>query len=139
MSKLTVQNVVDKLNKTEYPLRIDPEFAKELKEAGLVVVYGHSDDLIEFEGAIYDELGAGDGTQFLISPDGVLCDRDQLDTDEELEKWLNNKKIAKTITSFWYKDDISWQYETDLVHQVFEVVEYDDIFCKALVFDLNQF
>jgi hypothetical protein len=38
------------LDGSEYPLHINKEIKELLKSAGLVVVYGASDDLMEFDG-----------------------------------------------------------------------------------------
>ena len=37
------------------------------KDSGLVIVYGASDDLMEFEGAIEDEIGCYDGDTIHIT------------------------------------------------------------------------
>ena len=44
---------------------------QEAKENGLVIVYGASDDLMEFDGAIYDEGGCFDGGRVYFDRDGV--------------------------------------------------------------------
>ncbi len=49
------------LDGTEYPLYIAKETTDRAGELGIVIVYGGSDDLMEFEGAWYGELGAYGG------------------------------------------------------------------------------
>lgn len=58
------------LNNSVYPFRIHKDFIDAAKEAGLVIVYGASDDLMEFEGAIRDELGAYEGATAYLTPLG---------------------------------------------------------------------
>lgn len=41
-------------------------------DAGLVVVFGYSDDNVEFRGAIDEEVGAWNGTTIHVTPDGLL-------------------------------------------------------------------
>ena len=53
--------------------RVESETAK---EAGLIVVYGYSDDNVEFRGAIDDEVGAWEGTTVYLTPAGVLQEPD---------------------------------------------------------------
>jgi hypothetical protein len=60
---------------------------------GLVIVYGASDDLVELEGGIADELGANNGTKFWVTPKGLLEDFDQL-CEERNEKGLRRRGAA---------------------------------------------
>lgn len=70
------------LNGREYRNEITREEAAEAKAAGLVVVYGASDDLMEFEGAIRDELGCYDGGTAFVDKKGLL-DRGQIDDGDD--------------------------------------------------------
>lgn len=106
------------------------------KAAGLVVVYGASDDLMEFEGAFRDEVGCYDGGLALVDRDGVL-DRDQIDDgdDEAIVEYVTRKKTARTIEALWDPGDgYSWQYRTDIPHATFEVVEDGEPYCRGIVF-----
>ena len=60
----------DKLNGRAYRDSFD-DVKQEAKENGLVIVYGASDDLMEFDGAIYDEGGCFDGGRVYFDRDGV--------------------------------------------------------------------
>lgn len=44
-----------RLDGAEYPLRPSRELLAEAKAAGLVIVYGASDDLMEFDGAMKEQ------------------------------------------------------------------------------------
>ena len=50
-----------KLRICEYRYELTKEQEKEAKELGLVVVFGASDDLMEFRGALDEEFGCPDG------------------------------------------------------------------------------
>lgn len=104
------------------------------KAAGLVVVYGASDDLMEFEGAIYDELSAYDGTVAYLTPSGLLtndCENDDCPHYDKL------KKLAATIRAIWDGGNgYSWTFETAIPHATFEITEDGDPFCKGIVFRL---
>ena len=52
---------------------ITSEGARAAKDAGLVVVYGYSDDNVEFSGAIDEEVGAYEDTTIYITKDGWSC------------------------------------------------------------------
>lgn len=66
---LTKEAFATRFDGTEYPLRISREDKQAMKDLGLVVVYGASDDLMELDGAIYDEVPAP-GTTYI--KDGAL-------------------------------------------------------------------
>ncbi len=51
------KELAKKLDKTQYPFTLSLEEVKYCKENDIVVVFGNSDDLMEFDGAIYEELG----------------------------------------------------------------------------------
>tara|TARA_B100000700_G_scaffold71271_1_gene79235 strand:- start:3790 stop:4215 length:426 start_codon:yes stop_codon:yes gene_type:complete len=140
---MNIESVAKELNNTEYPLRISKEKREELKAAGIVIIFGSSDDLVSFVGAIYDEVDAYNGTDILLGKNGIVFDRESLeiDTDEELEEWLNNKKSAKLIKAIWNNGEYSWILETEIPHETFDILENvktGEKNCKALVINLNN-
>lgn len=60
------------LNGREYRKEITEEEVAQAKQSGLVVVYGASDDLMEFCGAIHDEVGCFDGWIAYLNSEGLL-------------------------------------------------------------------
>lgn len=128
-----------KLNNIEYPVRIDTETIEQAKADGLVIVYGASDDLMEFAGAIHDEVGCYDGGKALIDKEGLLPDRENIEDDDELEDFFQRKNNARTIEALWCKEEgYSWTYKTDIPHANFEVKEDDETYCKGIIFSLND-
>ena len=73
---MTKKELAEKLNGTEYTgSRIfSEEILQEAKESGLVIVYGVSDDLMEFEGAFEDEGGCFCGGTVYFDLNGVSQD-----------------------------------------------------------------
>lgn len=59
---MTIKEFAKSINRREHEYQ---QFTKEelqiAKENKWVIIYGHSDDLMELEGAIYDEAGVFDG------------------------------------------------------------------------------
>ena len=113
-----------------------PMFSKEeiaiAEENGFVIVYGMSDDLIEFEGSIYDEYGCYDGGDVWFNSDGVV-DEPATTTD----RW---------IKAFWCDDNakdencglITWSYQTDIPHEDFMIYDDDEPYCRGIVFSIND-
>ncbi|HEX7906795.1 MAG TPA: hypothetical protein VF534_01700 [Paraburkholderia sp.] len=125
------------LNNRTYPLRIPKDITEAAKAFGLVIVYGASDDLMEFEGAIYDELGANDGTTAYVDSKGLLPSRESIDDDGVLKDYFAREPHAKPIEALWASEgDYSWTFKTDIPHETFEIVEDGEPYCRGIVFAL---
>ena len=118
MSKEELAKMIDN---RQYGYDTFKDVIETAEENGLVILYGASDDLAEFEGAIYDEAGCFDGGDIYITKDGV--------SEEETEN---------LITAIWDKDDIAWQYETDIPHATFRIMEDDEVYCIGIVFCIDD-
>jgi hypothetical protein len=115
------------------------------KENNLVVVFGYSDDNMELRGAIDEEIGCYNGATVILTKDGIF---DNFECEEGCKYFKQAQQSAtasgKTIRAVWCPKDAngkviaSWAYETDIPHAVFNVVEYDEIYCKGIVFSLND-
>lgn len=137
---ITIEEVVAALNGVEYPVNIEkdfPDLNRRMKEAGIVVVYGASDDNMEFEGAISDEVGCYNGGFAYLNTSGMLvneCDNDECPYFEKI------KAKAAKIEAIWCedtsKDGYSWTYKTDIPHATFDVVEEGEKYCRGIVFRL---
>jgi hypothetical protein len=109
------------------------------KAAGLVIVFGASDDLMELEGAIRDEFGCYDGGTALIDAIGLLPDRENIEDDDELKAYFKRKPLARRIEALWCKEDgYSWTYSTDIPHATFDVLDGEDHYCRGIVFALAE-
>ena len=117
------------INGREYGYEPFRDVRKVAKEAGLVIVSGASDDLMEFDGAIYDEGGCFDGGKVYFDHDGVSQD---------------DSKRANYIEAFWCDKTafdengniIAWTYKTDIPHETFMIYEDGAPYCRGIVFDL---
>jgi len=138
-TSITKESIANALTGSEYGYNGDfnkrlSEQASKAEEAGLLIVYGHSDDLMEFDGAFRDEIGADGGTVANLDRNGVLH-RDQCDTDDEIADFTIRKRASRTIEAVWGEDSISWQYRTEIPHATFDVMEDGEVFCRGLVID----
>lgn len=144
-TKTPAQELAAMLDMSEYPTRPSKEVIEFAKANGLVIVYGASDDLIEFEGAIRDEGYVYDGGTVRLDVEGLLPDNaDDLDTDEERARYYYRGGKSKTIEALWCDEvnggGFTWAYRTDIAHETFEVMDGDEPYCRGIVFalaDLN--
>lgn len=130
------------LNGREYRIEISDSEEALAKAAGLVVVFGASDDLMEFRGAISDELGAYDGTTARVSPIGLLPSWESVDKEDEdaAEAYFKAKLGGfREIKALWDSGDgYSWTFKTDIPHSTFEIVEDGEPYCRGIVFKLSD-
>ena len=137
---MDAKELAAKLNGREYCREITDEEVRQAKEAGLVVVFGASDDLIEFRGAIRDEGDCYDGGTVLIDTKGVLPSWDEAsESEESAQEYFERKAKARTITALWAKEPgYSWTYKTDIPHETFEIVEDGEPYCRGIVFNIGD-
>lgn len=121
------------LDGSEYGDECSVEFEAMLKANGLVAVFGASDDLMEFRGAIHDEVGCYSGGVAYLNADGILendCNKD------DCPYFVRAKLSARTIEARWDVDGFSWKYETAIPHVKFVINEDGETYCEGIVFEL---
>lgn len=107
------------------------------KTHGLLVIFGASDDLMEFRGAAHDEFNCFDGGTALIDARGMLPERDNIEEDGELKDFFARQPDAKQVEALWAAEgDHSWTYRTDVPHATFEIVEDGEPYCRGIVIDV---
>lgn len=114
---------------------ITDEQVKIARDNGLVVLFGASDDLVELEGAIRDEVGAYGDNNLVLFYKGDLYST-QCEADECPHEMAIQDK-CKTIKAI-FGGDISWTYETEIPHETFDIYEGDEIYCRGLVFSVED-
>lgn len=128
------------LDGREYRDEITDVEAAQAKAAGLVVVFGWSDDNMIFRGAIDSDVDAYDGTTARVTLLGVMPDWESVDKDDEVEaeRYFEMKRAGfRQIKALWsVTPGYSWTFETDIPHATFEVVEGPDTYCRGIVFTL---
>lgn len=132
---MTPMEAAAKLDGNEYTEEGSREFFAEMKKAGLVAVYGASDDNMVFNGAIHDEVGCYNGGTAYLTSDGLLINECE---NDECPHFAKLKKLAATIDAVWGEDGYSWTYRTDIPHATFDIKEDGDTYCRGIVFALKD-
>jgi hypothetical protein len=106
--------------RAEFP---STELVDYLKANNFVLVYGHSDDLVEMDGIIYDEADKYRGGQLHFNSKG----------------WCTKAKSLGSIKAVFGANKYCWSFITDVPHVAFEMVdsEDEDYLSQAIIFDLN--
>ena len=110
----------------------DIEYAK---VNGAVIVFGASDDLMEFRGAIEDEVSCYEGGPAYLDENGLIVNKcDSEDCPYFAEKLLH----AKHIEAVWNSEGYSWIYKTLIPHETFEILEEGEKYCRGIVFSMED-
>lgn len=137
---MTMDELAQSITGREYPLRLTKEEVANAKACGLVVCYGASDDLLEFEGAINDEVGALNGTTRHIDCQGLVPTWDDINQSDrgQCRALIARERLPSfEVRALWDPGDgYSWKIETDAPHATFEIVEDGAPFCRGVVFEL---
>lgn len=133
---MNIQDVADKLNGVQYRKEgkiLTLEYCRELREHGIVVVYGASDDLIEFDGAISDEFGVD---IIYLDSNGIIENECEDDRCPYYERLLDNAVIIEPV--WCIEPEYSWTYRTSIPHVTFDVMEDGEKYCRGIVFKLSN-
>ena len=135
---MTAKELAEMLSGRKYGMEITSEEARAAKDAGLVVVYGYSDDNVEFCGAINDEVGSYDGGTVYLTETGILespsCECAE---DCDCPYFDAARKKAKTIKAVWRnRGGPCWTFETDIPHETFTIMEDGEPWCIGIVFSM---
>lgn len=133
---MTVEEVAKMLNGRECRGEVSDEEEKKIADSGIVVVFGASDDLCEFRGAICDEAGCYDGGEVLVTRGGLVEPHDDCECD--YCGYETSISEAQVINAKWHDGDIAWTYETEIPHKTFDVMEDDEVYCRGIVFKLED-
>lgn len=121
------------LDGNQYRKEGSKELFAAMKAAGLVAIYGASDDLMEIEGAAYDEIGAYNGGEVSFTKEGILDNRC---ANERCPYHAQEAENAAKVKALWDVDGFSWRYETEIPHVKFVIKEDDENYCEGIVFAL---
>lgn len=132
---MTIKEFADMLNGRERGKEITLPEIKQAKELGYVVVFGASDDLCEFQGAIDDEAGCYCGGTIYLNNEGIV---EEEDACEECKLYLQYLKQCKTIEVVWCGSEYTWEYKTDIPHETFSIYEDWQPYCQGIVFDVKE-
>ena len=133
---LTAKTLAAILNGRQYGSEITDEEQRAAADAGLVVVFGYSDDNVELRGAIDAEVPAYNGT--IVRLDGS----DVLENDCESESCPHFERAIARAPFFrarWCAPDATaaWTFDVRWPHSTFTVFEDSEPFCVGVVFALS--
>lgn len=101
-------------------MNLPKEIVESAKNNGIVIVYGHSDDLMEFDGALHNEFDCYEGKKLYFNKEG-----------NNVKKSTNN-----AIQAIWCSKNSEWlwSYKTTIPHENFEMMDCGEKYCQGFVF-----
>lgn len=129
-----VKKWAEKLDGREYGSELTEIEEKELKALGLVVVFGASDDLCEFRGAINDEVGCFDGGDIYVNAEGLIANNMDMFDDFVPE----NSPEFVLIKMCWGLRGFTWVCETDIPHKSFDILDDGELYCRGIIFSVDD-
>lgn len=124
------EQLAGQLDGRQYGSEVSQDMELAAKMSGLVIVFGASDDLMEFRGAIHDEFS---GIAFLTG-EGVLTET----CDCECKYFKAVLENTVTVKAIWGKGEYSFQYETKIPHATFEIFDGEEKYCRGIVFSMDD-
>lgn len=123
------------LNGRKYGNEITRDEERMARAAGLVVLFGYSDDNAEFRGAINDEAGCYGGGTIYLDADGLVSLENCDNEDCKLRKQYLAR--CKAVEAVWSEGGYAWTYKTNIPHETFEIFEDGEKYCRGIVFELS--
>lgn len=134
---MTPQEMADLLTGREYGSEITEAEEAQAKAAGLVVVFGASDDLVELRGVVR-ETGAWE--TFRFDSEGLQQPWDEIDKDDidACREYFRREGRGQEVEVIWPKDRHLWTFETDIPHADFTILDDGSPYCRGIVFALKD-
>lgn len=129
------------LNGRKYGSETTAEEEELAKENNLVIVYGSSDDCVELRGALDEEFG---DHNIYFNEEGFIeneCDDDDCPYYQKIIE--QSARIQPEYCNYPDMPD-GWGFRvnqadgTEIPHETFEIIEEDEVFCKGIVFSLDD-
>lgn len=140
--------LADHLNHRQYREELDDSLEKFAKDNNLIIVFGASDDLIEFRGAFEEELCASE--EFYFDKEfKIISNHNKIKLDERsirdnnyinIYKFDLEVELKNRITQEWRPKDskASWRLSANFPHKTFNIFEGENLYCVGIVFDIND-
>ena len=132
---MITQEIANILDGSEIGAETTEQDEQYAKKNGVVIVFGASDDLMEFRGAIDDDIGCYGGGKAYFDKNGLIVNECG---NEDCPYFREKLLRAKVITAIWDSDGYSWIFTTDIPHETFEILEGGMKYCRGIVLSMED-
>ena len=133
------KSVAKKLQGCQYRDELTGREEVVLEKNRIVVAFGRSDDVIQFNGAVSDETGAWRQSETYFTRDGILKNECEEYDCPNFRKFLESVKYG-TVTSETDHDKYGCTHylTADFPHHKFDVMEDGEKYCVGIAFSLDD-
>lgn len=137
---MNIKEFANRLDGREYGNEVTSEERAFARKNNWLIVTGASDDLVELDGVINDELGACDGGSWLLDSEGILSPFEDVESAEAAEEWLRLKEKAHKLEAFWKNESPPWSFKWHGPQPVaeFMIMDEHEPFCRGLIIDFGK-
>lgn len=147
--KESVIKLADNLNNRQYRYETSISLEKFAKDNNLIIVFGASDDLLEFRGAFEEEFGSSEELYF-NKEFTIISNHNKIKLDEkniEIKDYFINihrfdfeVELKNKITQEWCPKDLdtSWRLSANFPYKTFNVFDEKELYCVGIVFDIDD-
>ena len=144
---ITIKEFAAMLHGRDRQPNMTPDEVLLARECGFVVVYGDSDDRVEFEGAIRAEGHTNPLAKDCPAGVLILSENGKL-LDDESTVYADYLRINRNVIRVFYcsRDRLNWVFETDIPHETFQTYDggydedfanFDGGFARCIVFEFS--
>lgn len=138
---MTKEELAELLNGRDIDNVLLPLEKKQAVKDGLIVVYGQSDDTMQFDGLITDEVGGyHHALGIIVQKKGAKLDIISEESIEEMEDWCEENQIDFNIPQVEVLGEYCppgfdgyWKISTTIPHATFSIMEENEVQCLGLV------
>lgn len=133
---MTKKELATLLDGREYDNELPDELNKIAAKSGLVVIYGSSDDLMEFGGAMDEEVDIYGGGSVWIDRNEVNPLLAHVAMSEEGEFINTGKNKIEALRHGI--PPYAWAYSTSIPHETFDILRRGNKYCRGIVFSVSD-
>ena len=124
------------LNGRQYGSETTDALRVSANEAGLIIIFGASDDLCEIEGYLSDEISCNNGGEILFDKGELYQSRCE---GEDCVHEIKIQDNCKRVEILWYREEpYSWTYKTNIPHETFDIFEGVEKYCRGIIIDVKD-
>ncbi len=136
---MTKEELASRLNGREYRSEITRDEAKEAAINGLIVIYGYSDDNVEFDGALRDEVGCFGSVKIQVARVGGKLSLVEPHDDDAayIKRGWSPPTVAFSVNAEWCPEGFEggWRITPSVPFASFDIMEDGGLFCRGAVID----
>lgn len=125
------------LNGREYGIELTGVEEQQAKELGFIIIFGASDDLVEFRGAIDEEVDCDNGRTVYLNKNGIFeeCEDNCIHSQKAKEKTIRLRTLFDAGNGY------IWEYkfeDKNIKYETFDILEDGEKYCKGIIFNINE-